>query len=288
MKGLEKLKEKLPDYQGKGILKFLIVVFIVFLSSLSFQLVADSLPRILSNVVFFQIIAPFTPIFGSLIVLLIGFILVYSFWRNRDRYLTKFGELAYQKAFKFVVTGVPMVITVIIHSFFPTDFIVPYQDNQNLSWYLGTPITEIFFTSSIICFSIGLSCCVLFVGLGMAVVRKALKIFGIDYMGLVYVYYPNESTLQDHEIFSILRHPTYHTLMLFSIGSIFLRFSIYSITYFLIFIIGINLHLKLVEEKELIQRFGERYIKYKENVTAFLVRFKDLKKYYRIIFKKSH
>ena len=121
----------------------------------------------------------------------------------------------------------------------------------------------------------------------MAVVRKALKIFGIDYMGLVYVYYPDESTLQDHEIYSILRHPTYHTLILFFIGAMLLRSSIYSIIYFLIFIIGINLHLKLVEEKELIQRFGEQYIKYKENVPAFLVRFKDLKKYLSIIFKKS-
>jgi protein-S-isoprenylcysteine O-methyltransferase Ste14 len=122
----------------------------------------------------------------------------------------------------------------------------------------------------------------------MAVVRKALKIFGIDYMGLAYIYYPNESTLQDHEIYSILRHPTYHTLMLFSFGSISLRFSIYSIIFFFIFIIGINLHLKFVEEKELIQRFGEQYKKYKEKVPALFVRFKDLKRYFSIILKKSN
>ena len=287
MKGLEKLKEKLPNYQGKRLLRFMIIVAIIILSSLAFQLFVDSLPRIFSGVTLLQTIAPLTPIIGSLIILIIGFILVYSFWSSRDNFLNIYGDLAYQKAFKFVVTGVPMVITVIIHSFFPTDFIVPYQDNQNLSWFLGTPITEILLPPSIICFFIRLSSCVLFVGLGMAVVRKALKIFGIDYMGLVYVYYPDESTLQDHEIYSILRHPTYHTLMLFFIGAMLLRSSIYSIIYFLIFIIGINLHLKLVEEKELIQRFGEQYIKYRENVPAFLVRFKDFKKYLSIIFKKS-
>ncbi|MFX1305028.1 MAG: methyltransferase family protein, partial [Promethearchaeota archaeon] len=87
-----------------------------------------------------------------------------------------------------------------------------------------------------------------------------------------------------HEIYSILRHPTYHTLMLFSIGSIFFRFSIYSIIYFLIFIIGINIHIKFVEERELIKRFGEQYIKYKKNVPALFVRFKDLKKYLSFIF----
>ncbi|MFX1460748.1 MAG: hypothetical protein ACFFBT_14895, partial [Promethearchaeota archaeon] len=76
MKGLEKLKEKLPDYQGKVKLIFLIVVFIVFLSSLTFQLIMDSLPRILGKVNILQVLELLTPIFGSLIVLTIGFILV--------------------------------------------------------------------------------------------------------------------------------------------------------------------------------------------------------------------
>ncbi|UCC19294.1 MAG: isoprenylcysteine carboxylmethyltransferase family protein [Promethearchaeota archaeon] len=213
--------------------------------------------------------------------------MVYSFWRNRDNYLKKYGELAYQKAFKFVITGVPMVITVVIHSFFPSDFIIPYPNSQNLCWYLGTPILDIIFGFSIVMLYIRTALCIVFVGLGMAVVRRAIMIFGIDYMGLVYIYYPEESTLQDHEIYSILRHPTYHTLILFSIGSMFLRFTIYSLIYFLIFIIGINLHLKFVEEKELIQRFGDQYIKYKKNVPAFLVRAKDIKKYFSIIFRKS-
>lgn len=284
MKGSEKIREKLPGYQGKRILKFMIVAVITFLSSLTFQLVADSLPRILIDVPILQFLAPLTPIFGSLIVVIIGFMIVYSFWRVKVKYLNKFGELAYQKAFKFVVTGVPMVISIVIHSFFPTDLIVPYRESQNLSWYLATPISDIFLNFSVVCLSIRLALGFLFVGLGFAVIRKALKIFGIDYMGLVYVYYPKESTLQNHEIYSILRHPTYHTLMLFSIGSIFFRFSIYSIIYFLIFLIGINLHLKFVEEKELIQRFGEQYIKYKENVPALFVRLKDFKRYFSFIF----
>ena len=115
---------------------------------------------------------------------------------------------------------------------------------------------------------------------------KTLKVFGIDYMGLVYIYYPEGSTLQNHEIYSILRHPTYHTLMLLSIGGIFLRTSIYSIIYLIIFLIGFNIHLTFVEEKELIRRFGEGYIKYKEEVPAFFVKLRDLKKYFFFVFKK--
>ncbi len=284
MKGSEKLMEKLPDYQGKSIFKFLIVVPLVILISIAFQLIMDSLPRIFRGSNVLQVLEPLTPIFGSLIILLIGFLLVYSFWRKRDKYLEKNRELAYQKGFKFVVTGVPIVISVVIHSFFPTDLFAPYQDIQSISWYLSIPISEIFLDFSIIILSIRLVLWIIFFSLGLIVVRRALYIFGIDYMGLVYVYYPEDSTLQNHEIYSILRHPTYHSLMLFCIGSIFFRFSIYSIIYFLIFIIGINIHIKLVEERELVQRFGEDYIKYRKSVPALFVRFKDLKKYFSIIF----
>lgn len=284
MKGSKKLREKLPDYQGKRIFRFIIIVFLIFLSSITFQLIMDSLSRLFINNSILQILEPLTPIIGSLIIVTIGFMLVYSFWRTREKYLRKYGELAYQKAFKYVVTGIPMVISVIIHSFLPTDFIVSYGNDNNLSWYLGTPISDIFFGLSIPFLIVRLSFWVIFIGLGLTVVFKALKIFGIDNMALIYVYYPKESTLQNHEIYSILRHPTYHGLMLISIGSIFLRFSIYSIIYFFIFIIGINLHLKFVEEKELIRRFGEGYKGYKESVPAFLVRFRDLKKYLSFIF----
>ena len=202
----------------------------------------------------------------------------------RNKYLEKNRALAYQKAFKFVVTGVPMVISIAIHSFFPTDLIIPYQNNQSISWFLAIPISDIFFNFSVVWFSIRLLLFFVIMGLGIGIIRRTLTTFGIDYMGLVYVYYPEDSRLQNHEIYSILRHPTYHSVMLFIIGSFFFRSSVYSIIYFLIFLIGINIHIRLVEERELIKRFGEIYIKYRENVPAFFVKLKDLKKYFSFIF----
>jgi protein-S-isoprenylcysteine O-methyltransferase Ste14 len=283
MKGLKELKERLPDYQGKRIFLLLIIFPFIILGSLVFQFLMDSLPRIFPEFNVLSILEPLTPIFGSLIVLIIGFSLVYSFWRKRDKYLNKNRRLAYQKGFKFMVTGVPMVISIVIHSFFPTDLISPYNDNQSISWILSIPISDIFLGFSVLFLIIRLVLWFIFFGLGLIVVRRALDIFGIDYMGLVYVYYPEDSTLQNHEIYSILRHPTYHSLMLFCIGSFFFRFSFYSVIYFLIFIIGINIHIKFVEERELIHRFGDGYIKYKESVPALFVRLKDLKKYFSII-----
>lgn len=285
MKGLDKLKEKLPDYQGKKLRIFMVMAFSSFIISIVFQLLMDSLPRIFPDLAILQLIAPLTPIIGSLLVLFIGFMIVRSFWKIRDKYLSNYGAKAYQKAFKLVAIGVPIVISVVIHSIFPTDLIARYGDTGDYSYYLGTPISEFLLIFPPLFLYIRVALFFIFLLLGLTVVFKALRIFGIDNMALVYVFYPNESTLQNHEIYSILRHPAYHGLVLISIGSIFLRFSIYSVIYFFIFLVGMKMHLKLVEEKELIERFGEQYKKYRENVPAFFVKLKDVKKYFSILFK---
>jgi len=289
MKGLDQLRKKLPDYQGSKIRIFAVIAFIVFVTSLIFQLVLDSLPRIFRSIGILQMIAPLTPILGTLIVISIGFSVVRKFWRVRDKYLSKYGKNAYQKAFKFVAIGIPMLFSVIAHSFISSDLIATYRINDILSRYLGIPISGLILGFPFYFLYIRLVLSIFFIGLGLTVIFKTLSFFGIDSMAMLYVFYPEESTLQNHAIYSILRHPTYHGLMLISIGSIFFRFSIYSVIYFLIFLVGINIHLKCVEEKELIQRYGGAYKKYKETVPAFLVKIKDLKKYYSILlkFKKS-
>ena len=275
----------MPDYQGKKIYIFNLIALVVFLCSLGFQLILDSLPRIFPDFRILQIFAAFTPVFGSLCIVIVGFLIVYNFWRVREKKLNKSKEKAYQTSFIFVATGIPMVISVVIHSFFPSDFIIPYQNTESLSWFFAHPLTDSLSEYSLIFFYLRLFFFLVFLGLGIIVAFKSLKTFGIDYMALIYVYYPEESTLQNHEIYSILRHPTYHGLLLLGIGGIFLRFSIYSFIFFLIFFIGINLHLKFVEEKELIRRFGESYRNYKKDVPAFFVKWKNLKKYLRFIFR---
>jgi len=286
MKGVDQLRKKLPDYQGRKIRVFVVIAIIVFVTSLIFQLVLDSIPRIFRSVDMLQVIAPLTPIIGPLIIISIGFLVIRKFWRIRDKYLSKYGKKAYQKAFKFVAIGIPMLFSVIVHSFVSTDLIATYRIDDTLSRYLGVPISGLIlgFPFYILYFRLILS--ILFVGLGLTVIFKALNFFGIDNMALLYVFFPEESTLQHHAIYSILRHPTYHGLMLISIGGIFFRFSIYSVIYFLIFLVGINIHLKCVEEKELIERFGEDYKKYRETVPAFFVKLKDLHRYFSTLFKK--
>ena len=167
MKGIDEFRNKLPDYQGKKIQVFTVIAFIVFVASLTFQLVLDSLPRIFRRIDVLQMIAPFTPIIGPLIIISIGFLVVRKFWKIRDKYLSKYGKKAYQKAFKFVVIGIPMLFSVVVHSFFPTDLIAPYRIDDTLSRYLGISISELILVFPFYILYMRLVLSIMLVGLGL-------------------------------------------------------------------------------------------------------------------------
>ena len=284
MKGMDILRKKLPDYPGKKKAQFVFYVIIVIFTTLFLQLVIDSLPRLFPMITFLQILSPFTPVIGSIIVLSIGLGIVYNYWRVKEKYLNKYGNKAYQKSFKNVIVGIPMVFSFVIHSFLPSDLLSQTHPNQ-LTWILGVPITNLIPSFSEIFLVIRIVLWIFFLGFGLLIIWRSLEIFGLDNMALIYVYYPKESNLQKQEIYSVLRHPTYHGLMIVLISAIFLRFSLYSLIFLAIYLIGISIQIKFVEEKELIKRFGDSYRIYIKKVPALVVRFKDLKVYFHFLLK---
>ena len=284
MKGMDILRKKLPDYPGKKKAQFVFYVIIVIFTTLFLQLVIDSLPRLFPMITFLQILSPFTPVIGSIIVLSIGLGIVYNYWRVKEKYLNKYGNKAYQKSFKNVIVGIPMVFSFVIHSFLPSDLLSQTHPNQ-LTWILGVPITNLIPSFSEIFLVIRIVLWIFFLGFGLLIIWRSLETFGLDNMALIYVYYPKESNLQKQEIYSVLRHPTYHGLMIVLISAIFLRFSLYSLIFLAIYLIGINIQIKFVEEKELIKRFGDSYRIYIKKVPALVVRFKDLKVYFHFLLK---
>jgi len=288
LKGIEKLREKLPDYQGNKIILFVLLAMVTVACSMMFQIFFDSISRLFPGVVVLQFLEPVTPLIGSIVVLLLGFLNVYTVWRKRTRYKVKYEDKAYQKALKFGVVGVTLVITVVVHSIVPFDLLAPYSQHSTVSIFLSTPIDQLLLGPTSIFFIVRIALSLFFLLLAFLTIYRAITVFGFDYMLLVYLYYPEESEIQDSEIYSVLRHPTYHTLLLWYTASLFFRFSFYSFTYYFIFLVGINLHLKLVEEKELIERFGEGYRKYRKEVPALFVRFRDLGKYFRFLFSRNN
>ncbi|MGQ9723718.1 MAG: methyltransferase, partial [Candidatus Jordarchaeum sp.] len=69
----------------------------------------------------------------------------------------------------------------------------------------------------------------------LKVFYRALQYFSWDYIAVLYLYYPEESELQEYEIYSVLRHPTYSGGILIFLGAVFARFSVYSLLFFLFF-----------------------------------------------------
>ena len=113
---------------------------------------------------------------------------------------------------------------------------------------------------------------------------RAIQVFGVDYMAVVYLYFPEESHIQENEIYSVLRHPAYASLLIIALGGTFHTFTILSIAAFLAFLLGFYVHIYLVEEKELIQRFGDSYKSYQKKVPAFFIRPKDINIFLRFLF----
>ena len=107
-------------------------------------------------------------------------------------------------------------------------------------------------------------------GIGIAV--RSLQSFGLDYMALVYLYFPEEGRLQEYEIYSVFRHPAYSGVLTAAFGGMLFTFTPYSIIFFIAFMTAFYMHVYLVEEKELVSRFGESFQEYRKKVPALVIK----------------
>ncbi len=81
----------------------------------------------------------------------------------------------------------------------------------------------------------------------------------------------------------MVRHPAYSGLIHIAIGAAFLSGNVNSFISILIFLVGEYLWLSLVEEKELLARFGEEYAAYKKKVPAFFPRLRNIIPWFRLM-----
>jgi protein-S-isoprenylcysteine O-methyltransferase Ste14 len=218
------------------------------------------LPSLQPTNQFLLSIEPFLPILGQIFSITVGFICVSRVWSKRERLLSESRETAYQKGIIIGFVGISLIITTVLHRLILIEFY--WHPKNPTTQTLASPLFSGNQLLSLITFIIGF----FIILIGILTVIRALTVFGIDYMALVYIYYPEESELKDNQIYSIVRHPTYFALMLITFGAWIGYLSLYALTSFILFIIGINIHLKFVEEKELLERFGQDYRDYKKKV----------------------
>jgi len=281
-KGLDKLHEKLPNYPGKRIALFPLIGIVTSLLGYGFLIALDILPRVYSSVEVLVAIEPYIPILGSLFLATIAFLLIGTLWSKRDSMKEKYGDLAYQRMIPRGVIGVFLIPPLVFHAFTSIRSLPPGPPANTLTTQVSTPLLQLLGIPLEIDIWLRMIISGLFIVFGALTVRSALLTFGLDYMTVVYLYFPEESEVVDHEIYSVVRHPAYFGGVLLAVASLVFRFTIYSIILCILTYLVFRLQARR-EEKELVNRFGDSYRAYMKRVPALYVRLRDIPTYLRFL-----
>jgi protein-S-isoprenylcysteine O-methyltransferase Ste14 len=104
---------------------------------------------------------------------------------------------------------------------------------------------------------------------GIVLWLRAVFVFGIDNLSLMYVYFPNESHLVNSNVYSVLRHPVYSGVMRITFAIVLWNGSAFALFAGLVAPLAMTVWLRWAEEPELIERFGDGYRDYRRRVPAF-------------------
>ncbi len=115
LKGMEKLREKLPAYPGRRIYLLPLKGIAVGILAYIFLLVLDILPRMFSDIVILGIVEPALPLLGSLLIATIALRLLGTLWSRRDFMKSQFGSLSYQMMISRGAMGVSLIPPVTLH-----------------------------------------------------------------------------------------------------------------------------------------------------------------------------
>ena len=224
---------------------------------------------------------PFFPYLGSSIAIIGGLYLVHQTWYRKEKYLAEDKERAYQKTVKFTFTGIPMVFIGTLHAFLPVTKVplnlisIPTPINPITS-FLSTSIFELIAQNlgipSFDDFLIRFILSSFFFILGLATAFRSINVFGVDNAALVYLYYPEESKIVDHKIYSIVRHPQYLGLIVIWVGWWWVWAAVYAFD-FGMFILVLTWIEAYLEEKFILEKlFGDKFREYRRQTGMFWIK----------------
>ena len=210
LKGFDKFREKTPILHGKRILILPVYALILILFNFFILLQFYSFPDTFHSHMFSLTLLSLFPLLGVLIMEFLGFFLFSQIWVWRTKLKQKYGPTSYQHVFFIGFSGITIIIALAFNLY------IPFQHYSPVFWqikgfsnvvspletFLGNYL-EVFvhWTRIFLAF--------LFFLLGVLIMATAVTTFGIDYTTVVYLYFPEESILQNNQIYSVLRHPMY-------------------------------------------------------------------------------
>ena len=185
-------------------------------------------------------------------------LIIRGFFGHREAYRTRFGSLAYKRAFfRYFIFAAPLLITILVHPL----LLAP----GNL---IPSPL------------SVALAG--LLLSLGFLIWFRALRHLRLDRAALVFTYFPEEGELVQNKIYGFLRHPLYADWLLTSSG-----FAIWTNSLQALLLVGTIGIMVLIwvrcEERELIERFGESYVEYKRRTPALLPGLRELWPFFKFL-----
>lgn len=179
------------------------------------------------------------------IVMWLGLAIVAQMILRRAAFQSRWGERAFSVAFRWcAIPGLTLVAMGIVH----------------FTWIEGARILPREIT--LIPFAYLLAT-------GVVLWLRALMVFGMDNLSMMYVYFPGESRLVNSKVYSVLRHPIYSAVIRIAFALILWNGSGFALFASVFVPFSMTAWLRWVEEPELIERFGESYRAYRARVPAF-------------------
>ena len=249
LNGMDQLRKHLPDLETRtGSVRLIVIFLFWFALTIAFFYWVDA------------VIPEWMPD-GEIVLITLGFLVCALFFSRKKTYQQKYGGLAYRNAFvRFAAPGLGILIGSIAH----------------IGYMPGPEIPSVWWRPILVAVGI------VFMIVGIALWIRGVLTFGADNVSLLYVYYPNEGRLVDAKIYSILRHPIYAAILYGGIGLGLIHANWFALVVIVLLPLGFTGWTRLVEEKELIERFPD-YIDYRKHVPAFWVKPRDLGKFFRFL-----
>ncbi len=247
---LERLRKHLPDLRSLwGILRILAVPVLLFLLISQLFVMSD-------------VFMGLWMLDAEVLALAAGFLCLYLFFRLREPLIEQYGEAAYARGFKsFIIPGLTIIVAVIVRIRFIGGPMVP-------GWLLDP---------------VGRALGWLLILVGVLLWLRSVLALGIDSLTMTYVYFREEGHRTESAIYGLLRHPIYGAAVRISLGLALLNGSWFALTLALILSLFLWGWVRLVEEKELISRFGQDYEDYRRKTPAFWPRWQDMWKFVRFL-----
>jgi protein-S-isoprenylcysteine O-methyltransferase Ste14 len=249
--GMDQIRKHVPDLNSAhGRLKVGLYFLGWFLFVTCYFIVTDHIPT--------------WSIDSQIIIITLGFLILSLFFSRKKAYQAKYGDMAYRNAFAhYGFPGLALIMSAVAHTAYMNGPTVPR------GWW-----TILF---------IVLGWLLLLVGAGLWI--RGIITFGFDNLALLYVYFPRDGRLINFDIYGVLRHPVYAGVLRVIIGLALLNGNANSIAFIFFAPLGLTGWIRIVEEKELIERFGQSYMEYRKHVPAFWPHAHDIGKTLHFLLK---